>query len=102
MKFNKIKINSSIRFGVLTFIIGVVLMLLLVAFAAEEVSMASVKVVNKLFNLGLVIGVFVLYKLFYKGRLHDTDDKISKDPIALALDCGFVAIASALAVSGAF
>lgn len=96
------KINSSIRFGMLAFVLGAGLMLLLVAFAGEEVSIASVKVVNKLFNASLVLAMFVLYKLFFKGRWHDTDSKISENPIALALDCGCLAIAIAVAVNGAF
>lgn len=94
--------KSSFRFGMFAFIVGAVSTILLVAFAGEELALAAVKVVNKFFNAGLVLGVFVLYKYFFKGRFYDSDAKIGEHPIAIALDSGLLAIASALAISGAF
>ena len=96
------KIDSSIRFGIIAFILGAVLMLLIVAFAAEPVLLARVTIVNKLFNAGLVLVIFVLYKLYFLGRTHETDRKIGEHPIALALDAGLLALAVAWSVAGAF
>lgn len=58
----------------------------------------QLKILNKLFNIGLLYGVYGIYKSYFAGKDFDNEKIISKEPIAIAIDSGAIFIGTALVI----
>lgn len=81
------------KWFLLTFIAGV----LCTGFAFGAIDGESVKILNKALNVAFVLMVYILYKIKFNGKNFDVDKSISKEPLAVAVEHGFLILAVALA-----
>lgn len=98
-KFNQLESNISegtIHF--ILFLIGLGSGVLLLT-SANVIDEDQLKVLNKLFNVGVVIGVFFFIIRYLGGKETNVWEKILKSSIALAIILGLLVNAVALAVA---
>lgn len=88
---------TSETVNLVLFVIGLVAGLIL--FLGYSIEIDQLKILNKVFNVGLVLGVIYLLIRYLGGKKTDVEKFLLASPEATSRFLGFVALAIAIAVA---